>query len=79
MIDPFILFPNEEYFGVNPPKRLLYHSQAVREDWHEADRMTIYITRYDKRCRVFSIPRDTTTNVSSAPGSFAPGLPIVSS
>lgn len=39
-LDPFILFSNEEYFGVNPPKRLLYSSQAVRGDWYEADGMT---------------------------------------
>lgn len=39
-LDPSVLFSNEEYFDVNPPKRLLYSSQANRGDWYEADGMT---------------------------------------
>lgn len=48
-LDPSILFSKEEYFGVNPPKRLLYSSQSLRGDWYEADGKSTGVVFFELR------------------------------
>lgn len=57
-LDPSILFFNEEYFGVNPPMRLLYSSQALRGDWYEADGISTGVVFFELRGeRILCSPR----------------------
>ena len=56
-LNPSTLFSNEEYFSVNPPKRLLYSSQAVRGNWYEADGMTTGVVFFQLRGERFMCPQ----------------------
>lgn len=70
-LDPSILFSNEDYFGVSPPKRLLYSSQAVRGDWYEADGMTTGVVFFQLRGERLMCPQPRDP---SAPGSRSVNL-----
>lgn len=56
-LDPSIQYTNEEYFGADPPKRLLYGSQALRGDWYEADGMSTGLVLFQLRGERFLCPR----------------------
>lgn len=73
-LDPSVLFFNEEYFDVNPPKRLLYSSQAHRGDWYEAHGMTTGAVFFQLRGERFMCPepRDRSGLYSPCPGSKRP-------
>lgn len=54
--DPNLQFTNAEYFGANPPKRLLHSSQALRGDWYEADGMSTGVVYFQLRGERFLLP-----------------------
>jgi hypothetical protein len=56
--DSSVQFSNEEYFGANPPKRLLHNSQARRGDWYEADGISTGLVYFQLRGeRILCPPR----------------------